>query len=484
MADEEGPWTPWSGRGPRTLQEFEDFYDALDQTSYGRRLADAERRTYESAERDFGESGRRFNATHSLASQTAAASRAYQQGQLANERKRIELEAQKIEIERGKAAADEFRMKAELGLGLLDREVELKSTPDNYWKLQDFNAGLPGRAFVPEVLSAALAGGGVRSWGAPGGVPTPQGFNTVIPQMTGGQPLPAATMPSPFLNQPTTFEGGSPAAVAQMTPEQVQAYQMASATPYATPSPGTRAYNDGGQTLPDPVYVAQPQNPNAPQMPSFGPDPGYDDRSGMPGFGPDVPLGRGGQWVNTGSPRTTPAGMQFTQNMVTLPNGQTVNQQQAYEMGWDFQSQPTQRKPPPVRATPQPGVEYSNHQLLNAAPTPQGAASGTPTPPAGGSGSGTQQKDYRTAAIQAILKTMPPSGTEGWANTDQNALKAIAQLYALGGHKLKGGVLESWDPTTVSLVRAGGKRLGYEGSELFNAWAKSRPVMGSALEAA
>jgi hypothetical protein len=146
--------------------------------------------------------------------------------QLALSKEGLEQEWERIAIERGQAEADRWYKQAQIGLGLLAHKaameeigfkywaqgldhqarmtdamwqhqdrlaqlglgwvtqaVEYASTPENYWKLADFQAGASERQDVPIALQNLMAGVQGAAFQQPGGTPTPNNINDLVARL-------------------------------------------------------------------------------------------------------------------------------------------------------------------------------------------------------------------------------------------------------------------------------------------------------------
>lgn len=137
------------------------------------------------------------------------------------------------EIQRGRLSLDQSK----LGLDYLMADAELRSTPDNYFKLMDFQAGAQARQDVPIFLQRLIENTtGAQSPGnagqpAPGGTPTPGSAQQAIAALT-GQANPSGG-------------SGSGGGTAQSTDPRLAAILAAVK---AAPPSGTEGYSDQDKT--------------------------------------------------------------------------------------------------------------------------------------------------------------------------------------------------------------------------------------------
>jgi hypothetical protein len=159
----------------------------------------------------------------------------YWQGQIENQRKQIA-------VEKGRAAADKWYQEREVELALLQHQialgqlgesyikdaVEYASTPDNYWKLLDFQAGASQRQDVPLALQALAGQTSLAAFQEHGGTPTMKspadllsllGYQGQITGNNSGMPFQSA--PSAFqAMQNALQQGGDPARQQEPGPQQ------------------------------------------------------------------------------------------------------------------------------------------------------------------------------------------------------------------------------------------------------------------------
>lgn len=119
-----------------------------------------------------------------------------------------------------------------------------------------------------------------------------------------------------------------------------------------------------------------------------------------------------------------------------------------------------------------------------APPSGEAPAPYAPTSSSGGAKSQTKGAavDPRLAGAQAIMKASPPSALAGYSAQDAAALEAIMRLYS-SPQSIQPGDWESQPLTARKLTLAGVARGGGDPALFLDRLARSRPNLGSALQA-
>jgi hypothetical protein len=192
------------------------------------------------------------------------------EAEMAFRMKQLALEKKRLEIERGKAAADAWYQQqqvrlteeahmlkaSEIGLDYLKTSVEYASTADNYFKQADFQAGMAQRQDVPLFMEALLNNVNSATAQQWGGKPEPNNLTELAQGMgydgqttgPGTEPWKPANQGKPFggvipgVKDPSAGKGGKKGKRGKGSRNQPQ--------PAPTPTPGQPAPS---QPAPDPA---------------------------------------------------------------------------------------------------------------------------------------------------------------------------------------------------------------------------------------
>lgn len=198
---------------------------------------------------------------------------------LAYKMKTLKLDRDRLAVDRGTAFADAWYKQeqvrladqthqlamSQLGLDYLKTDVEYRSSPDNYFKLADFEAGARARQDVPLFLQGLQQNVQGAAYQAPGGMPTSQGIGSGI-EALGGSLAPGVgqtwtppnggifggfkDVPSQYQTQYQTQASAVPG-VAQpvMTPQQASAATVGSSGTEGWNAQDVSALNAIGQLM-------------------------------------------------------------------------------------------------------------------------------------------------------------------------------------------------------------------------------------------
>jgi hypothetical protein len=482
----------------------------------------------------------------------ASAAREQQQAQfmqsLALQKEQIEIQWEELALSKGVQYANTWKAEQEvrlqegalqiqagnLGLDYLKTAVEWASTPDNYYKLLDFEMGAKGRQDVPMYLQALENAAGVRGFGTPGGMPDQRSMGDLASSL-GWQGSDQQTGPNPYWGGGTwaapgggAFRGfedmpglgyqervqdragqrprdytrvdqtpGTPVddRAARRAARRAAAAGTATTTATAPTYTGAGGVDARGMPLPDPngVIPSQIERARAAATGDLGLR-AQAMRDPLAGTAAAGVVDHGGRPYPAAGRDVVAQAMQDGYN-TPLPNGRgsvlpTTGLQGAGEIGAAVpgttdtggrligrrMARKISENPagygPEMQAIADRRLAMSRGDVRRD----KRAASGPGRTMTDVNGDGVP--DPRSQAIAAIAAAVPPSTTPGMDSQDEMAYDAIGRIMKSGGGSLGAQGWEQLSPTAQSLTVAGIKRHRGDPSQFLHAYKASRLTQG------